>query len=174
MKFLKILRIKKIKVNPPFNLIFSTGDTEIFSHFYNGVLQIKKENDGLRLSKRVFPIRRIHLNKDIKIKSSCAIFKTVGIYVLNNPEEDPKNFEDWFIVPEEENLEKFNSVLQERMLKKYKLIKGKRVKTDLRLTSLSQIETSILIRQGKLSPAFKDKSIKKVYIRHYGGFFKRF
>ncbi|MEN3045123.1 MAG: hypothetical protein ABDH37_07930 [Candidatus Hydrothermales bacterium] len=115
---------KKLIVNSPFNLIFSTGDMEIFSYFYNGVLQIKKENGGLKLNKKLFPIKDILLNKNTKIKSSCAIFKTVGICVLNNPEEDPKNFEKWFIVPDEENLEKFNKILQKRMLEKYEIIRG--------------------------------------------------
>ncbi|MEN3045122.1 MAG: CRISPR-associated endoribonuclease Cas6 [Candidatus Hydrothermales bacterium] len=36
------------------------------------------------------------------------------------------------------------------------------------------METSVLIRQGKLSSIFKDRSIEEVYVKHYGGFLKGF
>ncbi|MEM3467628.1 MAG: CRISPR-associated endoribonuclease Cas6 [archaeon] len=145
----------KIIVNSPFNLIFSTGDLEIFSFFYNGLLDMKKENLGLRLKNSNFPIRDISLDKFIKIKKDRAIFKNVGICILTNPDESAKDFEKWFITPKDD-LEKFNQVLNIRMLQKYEIIKGKKIEAEIEFIPLER------------------ESIKEVYVKHYGGYLKGF
>ncbi|MEO0290630.1 MAG: CRISPR-associated endoribonuclease Cas6 [candidate division WOR-3 bacterium] len=147
---------EKIKVNPPFNMIFSTGDFEIFSIFYNGLLDIKKENSGITLKNKIFQIKDISLNKIVKINEDSAVFKTVGICILTDPEENSENFDKWFIVPSEKNIEKFNQVLEKRMLKKYEMINQKKIETKIELIPL------------------KGESIKEIYVKHYGGYLKGF
>lgn len=167
------IKEENFKINPPFNFIFSTGDMEIFSHFYNGVLKMKKEGKGLILGKnKIFPVKEIYLEKNLKIKTNCAIFKTIGVCILNNPDESAKNFEKWFITPNSEDIDKFNEILEKRMIEKYERINGRKIQTKITLTPLS--DTLLFIRQGRLSESFKDKSIRDVYVKHYNGFLKGF
>ena len=144
---------KMVKVVPPFNLVFSTGDLKIFTNFYNGVLDLKNEKEGVHLEGKNFPIEEILLEKNVKINTDTIIFKTAGICVLTDPDEDAKDFERWFIVPCQENIEKFNEVLEKRTLEKYRIIIGEKINTKIKFIPLKT---------------------KEIYVKHYDGFLKGF
>lgn len=169
---------KDIIIKPPFYFLFSSGNSHIFSNFYNGILEMKKRREGVILSdSKSIPVKKIDLEKNVKIKERCVIFKTLGICILTNPEENARNFEKWFVVPSEENLKYFNKILEKRMIEKYEIINGKKIDTRIIFTPLSQNELTVLIRQGKVSyESFYStgKSIKEVYVKHYNGFLKGF
>ncbi len=165
----------KLKAHLPFHLLFSTGDPIIFSHFYNGALEIKKNKKGISLpGGKIFPIKEIYLLKNKNIKTSRCIFKTVGVCVLTDPEQDAKDFEKWFCIPCEEDFERFNKVLEKRMIEKYERIKGEKIDTKIKFTPVSEKEIEIFIRHGKLNPCFGPKPIKEIIVKHYNGFIKGF
>ena len=166
---------ESIVLTPPLKLVFSTGDPVIFAGFYNGVLQLKREKNGLKLPGGYnLPVEDINIEGNVKIRSSCVIFKTTGICVLTDPSQSARDFEKWFIVPEEKNMDRFNEVLQKRMIEKYERIKGKKFETKIIFTPLSKEMVFPLIRKGILNPSFADSPVKKVYVKHYKGFLKGF
>lgn len=146
---------EKIIVSSPFHLIFSTGDLEIFASFYNGLLNMKKNGLGLRFNNNIFPINGLFLNRFTKIKSSSAVFKSVGICILTNPEEKAKDFKKWYITPKDD-LEKFNYVLNLRMRQKYEILTGRRLQAEIELIPLG------------------DDSIKEICVKHYNGYLRGF
>jgi len=146
---------EKITVSSPFHLIFSTGDLEIFSSFYNGLLDMKKKGLGLSFGNSIFPISGLFLNRFIKIGGSSAVFKSLGICILTNPEEKAKDFRRWYITPKDD-LEKFNYVLNLRMHQKYELLTGRRLQTEIEFIPLG------------------DDSIKEICVRHYNGYLRGF
>lgn len=166
---------RDIKIKSPIDLIFSTGDYFIFTNFYNGVLELKKKKQGIIWKNgKVIPVKDIVLLRNVKINSSCAIFKTIGVSVVTDPEKRAKNFEKWYCVPGEDNLQEFNRVLEKRMLEKYERMVGKRLDTQIKFTPVSEKEMEIFIRQGKIPLSFGTKPIKEVYVKHYNGFIKGF
>lgn len=166
---------EKIEIKPPFKFLFSTGDPVIFSHFYNGILEMKKNYKGLNLpGGKIFPVKDIILSKNVKIRTSLCIFRTVGVCVLTDPEQNAKDFEKWFVVPDEKNMDRFNKILEERMIQKYERIKGERLDTKIKFTPLSEKEIPLFIRQGKLNPSFGEKPVKEVYVKHYNGYLRGF
>lgn len=168
-------KVKDITAKLPFNFIFSTGDPVIFTHFYNGALEMKKESQGISFpGGKVIPIKDILLSQTVKINTSCCIFKTVGICVVTDKEAKAKDFGKWYCTPDEDNLERFNEVLESRMLEKYERIKGKGLNTQVKFTPISKKEMKIFIRQGKINPSFGVKPINEVYVKHYNGFIKGF
>lgn len=164
----------KVRISLPVKFIFSTGDFEIFAQFYNGVMKMKKENNGINLGGgKILRIKKFFLERPIQITSSSAIFRTVEICILTNPDEDAKNFKRWFITPKD-NLDEFNRIFEKRMNQKYEMIKGRKISAKIRLIPLGDEERQKLVCEGVIPPHFNHESIKDVYVRHYGGFLRGF
>ncbi len=146
----------KIFINPPLNLIFSTGNFEVFASFYNGVLQLKKENKGITFPRGIaLSVKDIILQRNYRIKNNHVVFKTIGIAVLTDPEKDASNFNEWFLIPEEGKLEKFEEVLKKRTIERYERIKGEKIKPEeIKLTHIS--------------------NVKEIMVKHYDGFIRGF
>jgi|GEM_PF-366320 CRISPR-associated endoribonuclease Cas6 len=161
-------------ISPPVNLIFSTGDFEIFTQFFNGVMKMKEENKGIKIGGgKILRIKNLFLMKPAEITSSSAIFKTVETCILTNPDEDAKNFKRWFITPKD-NLDEFNRIFEKRMNQKYEIIKGRKISAKIRLIPLGDEERQRLVRKGVIPGSFNHESIKEVYVKHYGGFMRGF
>lgn len=161
-----------IKITLPIELLFSTGDFEIFSYFYNSVLDFKNEERELNLSSNFLKIKEVQILKNIKITSSAGIFKTLGITILTNPFASAKDFDNWFITPNN-NLAEFNKILERRTIEKYERIKGKKIDTKIIFTPITEKELEIFIRQGKIGLNFT-APIKEMVVKHYSGYLKGF
>lgn len=166
------LEEKKIKISLPIEFLFSTGDSEIFSYFYNGVLDFKREERMLNISHNFLKIKKIQLLKNIKINSSAVIFKTLGVVILTDPNASAKDFHNYFIIPND-NLEKFNKILEFRMAEKYQRIIGKKIDTKMIFTPINDKELPIFIRQRKLDIGFS-QPIKETIVKHYKGYLRGF
>ncbi|MEM7819043.1 MAG: CRISPR-associated endoribonuclease Cas6 [Candidatus Aenigmatarchaeota archaeon] len=79
----------------------------------------------------------------------------MGICILINPNKSAKNLKEWFIILEDD-LKRFNEVLNIRMLQKYEIIKGKKIEAEIEFIPL------------------EGESIKEIYVKHYGGDLKGF
>ncbi|MEM2742264.1 MAG: CRISPR-associated endoribonuclease Cas6 [candidate division WOR-3 bacterium] len=141
------------------SLIFSTGNPDILIHFWNGILALKEDNsDYLSINGIKFYLRNLTLLPPKKINSTKAIFRTIGISVLTNPQQSAKDFENWYITPEQDNLDEFNEVLRKRTQERFLHIKG--VNKEINLTF------SLLQKPEKL--------VEKTIVPHYGGYIKGF
>lgn len=163
------------RIKLPIDMIFSTGDTEVFINFYNGCIKLLKQKEGilLRNGENLF-LDEIEVKDRVKIRSRVCLFKTIGISVLTDPEENAKDFKKWFLTPVNSNLERFNFALEKRTFSRYKFTTGVDLLGGIIFTPLSEDEIKILIRQGLLNSRFGTKSIKEIVIYHYGGFLKGF
>lgn len=149
----------KGKIGKNISFIFSSGDFEIISKFWNGLLSLKeKKLDFLEINGERFNLYDIKLLQDKKINNSEVLFKTIGISVLTNPEESAKNFKKWYIVPEKENIEKFNKVLRKRTEERFNYIKGENRKIEIEFILPSEIENPVA----------------ETIIPHYNGYLRGF
>jgi CRISPR-associated endoribonuclease Cas6 len=152
------------KIGPQISFIFSSGDHEIISLFWNGILQLKKEReDKIILSGQKFIMKDIELLPEKKINSTKVLFRTIGISVVTNPHASPKDFKKWYVIPEKGNIEEFNKILNERIRQKYKIIKNKDMRSEIKF-SLYERNGNTLIKETIVS-AFNG------YIRGFRGCF---
>lgn len=152
-KVLENEKQKELQVSLPINIVFSTGDLETFSHFYNGLISLRTKNRGIKINGTEIPISNIYLEPVKKISSDSIVFKTLGICVINDQVKYNSNLDSYFLVPNHTENKKFNRVLSALTSKKYFLITGVAKQFEL---NLLPIET------------------KSVYIKHYGGYLKGF
>jgi len=141
-------------IGPNISFIFSSGDYEIISSFWNGIIILSKEkNDHLEINGKRFNLSNILLLPNKDINSDRVIFKTIGVSILTDPFSSPADFKKWYIIPEKENMEKFNEVLKVRVKQRYKLIKGKEIEPDLKFSLIENYpikETIIPLFNGYL------------------------
>jgi CRISPR-associated endoribonuclease Cas6 len=134
-------------IGPQISFIFSSGDNEIISIFWNGILQLKKEKkDNLILCNKKFFLKDIKLLPEKNINSKKVLFKTIGISLMTDPDSSPSNFKNWFVIPEKENLEKFNEILKKRVKQKFRMIKNIDIEPEIRF-SLYEKDGKILINE---------------------------
>jgi len=149
------------KIGNEISIIFSSGDFEIITTFWNGLLKLKNEKkDYIEINRIKFWLKNIDVLPDKKIKNRECIFKTVGISVLTDPSVSPDEFKKWYIIPEEKNIENFNDVLKKRITQKFKLIKNEEIKSD--------IEFRFFEENGKILP------VKETIIPHFSGYVRGF
>lgn len=145
---------KEIKNCNILSLLFSSGDPEVVTHFYNGALALKKRGDII-FNKNNLTIADILLLPYRRINTTSVLFKTIGISVLNDPSADKKDFKKWYIIPNDD-LERFNECLLQRTNSRYQFITQKAGVQQIRLVLL---------------PEF---SIKETIVEHYGGYVRGF
>ncbi|MFN4226541.1 MAG: CRISPR-associated endoribonuclease Cas6 [Candidatus Ratteibacteria bacterium] len=148
---------EKKKIGKTISIIFSSGDFSVISYFWNGLLTLKENrNDFITINGHRFQLDNVSLLPNKKIKDNQVIFRTIGISILTDPEERADDFKNWYIIPEEENIERFNEVLRKR--------------TEERLKYLKNINKRI-----NLKFSFLDKnSIIETVIPHYNGYVRGF
>ena len=152
------------RIGPQISFIFSSGDNEIISLFWNGILQLKKEGqDDIILGGERFVLCDITLLSERKIVSNKVLFKTIGISVLTDPESLSSDFKNWYIIPEKENIEKFNKILNERVKQKYRIIQNKDIQAEVKF-SFYEHNKEILIKETVI-PIFNG------YLRGFRGYF---
>ncbi|MFN3921895.1 MAG: CRISPR-associated endoribonuclease Cas6 [Caldimicrobium sp.] len=148
---------QKRKIGEKISVIFSSGDFSVFSYFWNGILALKEnKNDFIKINDSNFQLLNVLLLQERKIKSTQVIFKTIGVSVLTDPEKSPDDFKNWFIIPQKDNLERFNAVLRKRTEERLKYIKGIEKKVNLEFLLL------------------EENSIQETIIPHYNGFVRGF
>jgi CRISPR-associated endoribonuclease Cas6 len=145
---------KEIQSGKVISLQFSSGDPVIVTSFYNGILELKK-NDCIVFNKANLYIKDIKLMPYLKINSTSAIFKTLGVTVLNDPSSPPDDFKKWYIIPTD-NLEKFNECLAQRTNSRYQFLTKK--------AGIHPIKLSL--PDGSF--------IKETIVQHYGGYVRGF
>ncbi|MCS7180282.1 MAG: CRISPR-associated endoribonuclease Cas6 [bacterium] len=154
---------KKEKIGKNISMIFSTGDFSIISYFWNGLLYLKeKKLDFIEINGEKFFIKNVKLFPNKKINSNKVIFKTIGISVLTDPEKSADDFKNWYIIPEKENVERFNEVLKRRTEERIKFIIGVNRKINLKFSLTGEIENSVI---ETIIPHYKG------YIRGFRGLF---
>jgi len=147
----------KEKIGPNISIIFSSGDYEIISSFWNGILALKnKGEDFISINGRKFFLKDIKILNKKEIKNSVSKFKTIGVSILTDPSKNSNDFNNWFLIPKEENLEYFNEVLNKRTSLRFQFIKNKKMKENIKFYF------------------DKKNSIKEVIIPHYKGYLKGF
>lgn len=144
---------EKVHTDTKISLLFSSGEPEIITHFYNGVLRLKKD--------RYKPIGGLLEIKDVvllpykKIKANKAIFKTNGVCVFNNPQASKKDFKSWYITPYDD-LDKFNEILYQRTNDRFRYLTGKEEIHPIRLN------------------LYENYPMKEVTVKHYNGYVRGF
>lgn len=147
-------KFKEGTIGPEISFIFSSGDFDIISYFWNGILELKKEKeDYIKIGENLYFLENINLIKGEKIKERDVLFKTVGVSILTDSEKKAKNFHQWFLVPTSKNQEYFNEVLNKRTLERMKFLEKE-------------------VNEEKLE--FIPEKIKSCIIPHYGGYLKGF
>lgn len=147
-------KFKEGVLGPEISFIFCTGSYDILSHFWNGLLELKrKKEDYIKIGESIYNLEYINLIKGKTIKCNKALFKTIGVCILTDPEKDAKNFNEWFLVPSTKNLGYFNEILLKRTLKRMEFLKKD-------------------VKDKKLE--FIPEKIKECIIPHYGGYLKGF
>ena len=151
-------------IGPQISFIFSSGDNEIITIFWNGILRLKKEKqDDIILNGKRFYLKDIKLLPEKKINSKKVLFKTIGISVMTDPEASPADFKNWFIIPKKENLERFNEILKKRVKQKYKVLKNIGIEPEIKF-SLYEKDGKIMINET-IVPLFGG------FIRGFRGYF---
>lgn len=147
-------KFKEGIVGPELSFIFSSGNNEIISYFWNGILELKKKKDDfIAISENLYYLENINLIKSKNIKSKEVSFKTIGVCILTDPEKRAKNFNEWFLVPTQKNLEHFNKILLKRTLERMKFLEK-----DIKDKNLE----------------FIPEKIKVCILPHYAGYLKGF
>ena len=155
---------KRNVIGPQISFIFSSGDNEIISFFWNGILQLRKEKeDNIILNGKKFFLKDIKLLPEKKINSKKLLFKTIGISVMTDPESSPSDFKNWYIIPEKENLEKFNEIMNKRVKQKYKVLKNIEIEPELKFF-LYEKDNKLMINET-IIPLFGG------FIRGFRGYF---
>ncbi len=148
---------KEKEIGKEISFIFSSGDFSIFSAFWNGLLALKEKGlDYIKIKENKFSVQDITLLPAKKIKSNQVVFKTVGISVLTAPSAKANDFKKWYIIPEKENIERFNEILRKRTAERLKFIKG--VEKEVKLEFLF----------------FEKKPIIETIVPHYNGYVRGF
>lgn len=131
-----VFSVKICKEKAKADLIFSTGEEEIFSTFQNKVLEIKEQKKEIKTGLSKLSISEILSLEKVSFNSDFALFKT-EICILTNPNASPDDFHRWFCVPEDEN---FQEVFEKRTLQRYQMIKGVRISDKIEIDT-KQSET---------------------------------
>ncbi|AEH23307.1 CRISPR-associated protein Cas6 [Thermodesulfobacterium geofontis OPF15] len=144
---------EKLHTDTKISFLFSSGDPVVITNFYNGVLKLK--NERFKIIGENFEIKDINLLPYKKIKTNKAIFKTIGVCVLNNPQVQKKDFKSWYITPYDD-LDKFNEILYQRTNDRFKYLTGRKDAHPIRLNLL------------------ENYPIKEVMVKHYNGYVRGF
>lgn len=154
---------EKGKIGKKISIIFSSGDFSIISYFWNGLLYLKeKKEDFIRINGEKFLLENICLLPNKKITSNQVLFKTIGISILTDPEKKVSDFKNWYIIPEKENIERFNEVLRKRVGQRFKYLKGIERKTNLEfLLTENQIVETLIPHYGGYIRGFRGEFILK-------------
>jgi CRISPR-associated endoribonuclease Cas6 len=144
---------EEIQAGKEMSLLFSSGDPVIITNFYNGVIKLKKEDK--KIVGENLKIKDINLLPYKKINKQKAIFKTIGVCVLNNPDAPKDDFKKWYIIPTDD-IEKFNEILYERINDRYKYLMKRKDNHNIKLNLI------------------KDYPIKEVIVKHYEGYVRGF
>lgn len=148
---------KEKKLGKRLSIIFSSGDFSVISYFWNGLLSLKNAgNDFIEINGEKFKLENILLLPKKTIKSKSVIFKTIGVSVLTDPDKPASDFKNWYIIPEKENLERFNEVLRRRTKEKLKYLKG--------------IDTKIHLEFS----LFPESPVTETIVPHYNGYVRGF
>ncbi|MEO0127673.1 MAG: CRISPR-associated endoribonuclease Cas6 [candidate division WOR-3 bacterium] len=143
--------VQKLKTGNILNFTFSSGDPEIITNFYNGILALKGENIYLSKDSQL-KITDINLLPYRRINSDKVLFKTVGVSVLNDPQAGRKDFKKWYIIPTDD-IERFNQCLLQRTNSRYQFITKKAGIHKIRMVLPYEI----------------DNPIKETIVKHYEG-----
>jgi len=141
---------EEIIIGKNLSFLFSSGDPVIITNFYNGVMKLKREK--IKLGKVDLEINKIDLLPYKKINKDKAIFKTIGVCVLNNPDVLKNDFKRWYIIPTDD-IEKFNECLFKRINDRYKFLTKRREKHFIKLNPIN---------------------IKETIVKHYNGYVRGF
>lgn len=119
-------------LGPDISIIFSSGDISIISYFWNGILSLQKDRKTfIEIEGEKFILDNIKLLPQRKINSSKIICKSIGAIVMTDPSASSSDFSEWFIVPNNNNLERFNDVLNKRLALSYSSIKKDTLKNKI-------------------------------------------
>lgn len=155
-----------IQVEKNLSLIFSSGDPEVITNFYNGAIELKKKDEpSLSFKGASLYISHISLLPYRKINSERILFKTMGVCVLNNPRASKKDFKKWYIIPTDDP-STFNECLSERTLERYQFITGRKDTYSLKLIPF--YESSI---REAIVEHYSEEDRKKGYVRGFRGVF---
>ncbi|MEM4592763.1 MAG: CRISPR-associated endoribonuclease Cas6 [Sulfolobales archaeon] len=144
-------------LGPQISIIFTSGDFSIISNLWNGILLLKKEKeDYITLGTQKFYLKSVKVRPIKRIMSSQVLFSTVGVSILTNPEVDAKNFKERFLIPERDNIVRFNKVLRDYTTKKFRYFFG--VEKDL------YVELEL----------FNESQIREVIVPYYKGYLRGF
>ncbi len=137
-----IENIKKI------DLLFSSGDTLILSEVFNFALELRgKTLKDLHPNLRDFKLSNIEpVWKNYK---SGNIFRTLSPVIINDPERNPKNPKEHFLIPGDE---RFND----------------------RLLEITRERMRNLINKDVPYIEIEPMEIREVMVRHYGGYIRGF
>lgn len=139
------------------HFLITSGEAEFISHFYNKVLEFKKEHRVYTYKNEIeFKVQNIELLPYKKIRSSKILFKTLGICVLTDPSQSARDFERWYVTPLDD-LNRFNEVLRLRTKEKAEYL-------------LQKPLFSCFLELNPLS----ETSITREVVKHYGGYVKGF
>jgi len=144
---------EELHTDTKISFLFSSGDPVVITNFYNGIIKLKKE--GFKIIREILEIKDINLLPYRKIKTNKAIFKTIGVCVLNNPEAPKDDFRNWYIIPVDD-LDKFNEILFKRTNDRFKYLTGKKEAHPIRLNLI------------------ENYPIKEVIVKHYNGYIRGF
>jgi CRISPR-associated endoribonuclease Cas6 len=162
---------EEIKISDEISMLFSTGDFSILTSFYNGIINMKKQNVNISLGELKLKIERVSILPPKRVTAKKILCKTVGISVFTNPEASSKDFKKWYIIPTD-NIDLFNYVLKKRTNERYRYINGNTKDFEINLKPLSEEEFHIfksLSQQKKLK-----SSINETIVKHYGGYLRGF
>lgn len=143
---------EEIQAGKEISLLFSSGDPVIITNFYNGVIKLKKEDK--KIIGENLKIKDISLLPYKKINKNRAIFKTIGVCVLNDPDAPRDDFKRWYIIPTDD-IEKFNEILFKRVNDKYQFLMKKKDTHKIKLN-------------------LNNSNIKEVIVKHYEGYVRGF
>lgn len=148
---------EKGRVGKRISIIFSSGDFSVISFFWNGLLVLKeRKDDFIKINGKEFKLENILLLPKKNIRSNQVVFKTIGVSILTDPNKSVDDFKNWYIIPEKENIGRFNEVLRKRTEERIKYLKGIDKKINLEFSFLSE------------------NSVVETIIPHYNGYVRGF
>lgn len=132
------------------NFLFSTGNMDVFTRFYNGLLT----NSGITIHGCRYEVYNIRI-LPLKKFSPCMLFKTLGPCVV--PREDRRDKNRQYIIPDKDNIDEFNVVLNRYMRRKYEFLVGGSGWKDIDFSPCGEMKVVIIPYKGGLIKGFKGR-----------------
>jgi CRISPR-associated endoribonuclease Cas6 len=109
--------LDSISFEAPISLFFSTGDLKVFSYFINGCLNFKNQGNEIHiLNDETLIIQKIEPLNKTKITTENVVFKTMSPIVLQNPNVDKTDYENFYVTYNQKEFENIlNIITQNRM-----------------------------------------------------------